>query len=129
MSKYFSITLVVLLLLLFSTGSFATNGHQLSAIGAYQQGMAGAVTAAPYDASTAITNPAGMAMIGSRTDFSFQGFFPRGDCPSASEAGLLRRRLELLSRAGHRLDCSCQLQGDLFFGGGMYGVSGHGSGL
>ncbi|HEY6010622.1 MAG TPA: aromatic hydrocarbon degradation protein, partial [Nitrospirota bacterium] len=68
--------IVTVMLLLLASTSFATNGHQLSAIGAYQQGMAGAITAAPYDASTAISNPAGMALIGIRTDFSFQGFLP-----------------------------------------------------
>src|SRR3990172_8322593 len=71
--------LVFFLIILSSLGpttTYATNGHQLSAIGAYQQGMGGATTAAPYDASTSITNPAGMALIGNRTDFSFQTFFP-----------------------------------------------------
>ena len=80
MTYYFRILLLLLFsatfCLLTSTTTYATNGHQLSAVGAYQQGMGGATTAAPYDASTSITNPAGMAAIGNRTDFSFQMFFP-----------------------------------------------------
>lgn len=105
---------------------FGTNGHQLSAIGAYQQGMAGAVTAAPYDASTAITNPAGMAMVGSRTDFSFQGFFPKrglsfGSGGGRSESG---SRFSLVPAVGWTAPVSGR--GDLYFGGGMYGVSGMG---
>lgn len=126
MSKYFSITLVVLLLLLFSTGSFATNGHQLSAIGAYQQGMAGAVTAAPYDASTAITNPAGMAMIGSRTDFSFQGFFPRRRMSFVSGGGTTSGGSNFYLVPAIGWTAPVNYEGDLFFGGGMYGVSGMG---
>src|SRR3989304_5795967 len=72
--------LVFFLIILSSLGpttTYATNGHQLSAIGAYQEGMGGATTAAPYDASTSISNPAGMALIGNRTDFSFMTFFPK----------------------------------------------------
>src|SRR3990172_9582595 len=68
---------LIILSSLIPTTTYATNGHQLSAIGAYQEGMGGATTAAPYDSSTAISNPAGMALIGNRTDFSFMTFFPK----------------------------------------------------
>lgn len=101
---------------------YATNGHQLSAIGAYQQGMAGAVTAAPYDSSTAITNPAGMAMIGSRTDFSFEALFPKRelsfDSGGTTEGG---SRFYLVPAIGWTAPVN--EKGNLFFGGGMYGVS------
>ncbi len=114
------------MLLLISASAFATNGHQLSGIGAYQQGMAGAVTAAPYDASTSITNPAGMALIGSRTDFSFQGFFPSREISlgfggGKSEGG---SRFYLVPAIGWTAPVDGR--DDLFFGGGMYGVSGMG---
>lgn len=118
---------VVLFLFLFTpiTGS-ATNGHQLSAIGAYQQGMAGAVTAAPYDSSTAITNPAGMAMIGSRTDFSFEGFFPKRKLSFDFGGGTTESgsRFYLVPAIGWTAPVN--EKGNLFFGGGMYGVSGMG---
>lgn len=105
--------------------SLSTNGHQLSAIGAYQQGMAGAVTAAPYDASTAITNPAGMALIGNRTDFSFEAFFPRREISFANaETSLSGSRFYLVPAMGWTAPAN--RLGDVYFGGGMYGVSGMG---
>lgn len=42
----------------------ATNGDQLLGVTATQWGMAGAVVAAPQDAATVITNPAGIAELG-----------------------------------------------------------------
>ncbi len=113
-------------LLFISASAFATNGHQLSAIGAYQQGMAGAVTAAPFDSSTAITNPAGMAMIGSRTDFSFQGFFPSRELSFGFGGGKTEggSRFYLVPAIGWTAPVDGR--DDLFFGGGMYGVSGMG---
>ena len=108
----------------------ATNGHQLSAIGAYQQGMGGATTAAPYDASTSVSNPAGMAMIGNRTDFSFQTFFPTretefsgyGAVPDSSTNG--GSNMYLVPAIGWT--AAMDDRNDWFFGGGMYGVSGMG---
>ncbi len=126
MKKQVRAVCIILVLLLFtSTTSSATNGHQLSAIGAYQQGMGGAVTAAPYDATTAVSNPAGMAMIGSRADFSFEGFFPKREVSYAgggdTEGG---SRIYLVPAIGWTAPAN--EAGDVFFGGGMYGVSGMG---
>jgi long-chain fatty acid transport protein len=129
MTYYFRILLTLLFsatfCLLTSTTTYATNGHQLSAIGAYQQGMGGATTAAPYDASTSISNPAGMAMIGNRTDFSFQSFFPHreteffgGGKTSGGSNFYLVPAVGWTSPMDDR--------NDWFFGGGMYGVSGMG---
>ena len=116
---------ILAVLLLYSSEGQATNGHQLSAIGAYQQGMAGAVTAAPFDTSTAITNPAGMAIIGSRTDFSFEGFFPRREISFANtETSLSGSRFYLVPAMGWT--APVDRLGDVYFGGGMYGVSGMG---
>lgn len=129
----------ILLLLLFSatfclstsTTTYATNGHQLSAVGAYQQGMGGATTAAPYDASTSITNPAGMAMIGNRTDFSFQMFFPHRETtfddfgvPGAGGKTSGGSNYYLVPAVGWTAPMDDR--NDWFFGGGMYGVSGMG---
>ncbi len=105
--------------------SHATNGHQLSAIGAYQQGMGGAVTAAPYDASTAISNPAGMAMIGSRTDFSFEGFVPTREIEFTNgdkvESGSDSYMVPAIGWTAPMTESH-----EAYFGGGMYGVSGMG---
>lgn len=115
----------ILICLMAPAAAHATNGHQLSAIGAYQQGMGGAVTAAPYDASTAITNPAGMAMIGSRTDFSFEGFAPSREIEFTSgdkaESGSESYVIPSIGWTAPMTETH-----EAFFGGGMYGVSGMG---
>lgn len=108
-----------------STASYATNGHQLSAIGAYQQGMGGATTAAPYDASTAISNPAGMALIGNRTDFSFQTFLPQREL-SFSGGGDTTGGSNWYLVPAIGWTAPIDDRNDWFFGGGMYGVSGMG---
>ena len=54
----------------------ATNGYQLIGVGSYQKSLGGAVTANPGSAMTSITNPAGMARIGNRTDFSIEAIMP-----------------------------------------------------
>lgn len=56
--------------------AFATNGHQLAAIGPYQAGMGGATTAAPYDTTTIISNPAGIALINPKMDINAEAFMP-----------------------------------------------------
>ncbi len=129
MKFYYRILLTLLFsatfCLLTSTTTYATNGHQLSAIGAYQQGMGGATTAAPYDASTSISNPAGMAMIGNRTDFSFQMFFPHRDLSFAGGGDTSGgSNYYLVPAVGWTSPMDDR--NDWFFGGGMYGVSGMG---
>ena len=47
----------------FSIPSHATNGDQMLGVNAIQWGMAGAVIAAPQEAGTVFTNPAGIAML------------------------------------------------------------------
>ena len=61
---------------LLASPALATNGHQLAAIGPYQAGMGGATTAAPYDSTTIISNPAGIALINPRADMNFEAFMP-----------------------------------------------------
>src|SRR5512139_2512173 len=107
--------------------SFATNGYQLIGIGAHQKGMAGAVTALPESAMTAVSNPAGAARVGSRTDFSMEAFMPS-------------RSVDFSSMGGESSDSAVNMYGvpaigwtaptsdgsNLYFGGGMYGTSGMG---
>jgi long-chain fatty acid transport protein len=124
------LVLLVTFTLVGSSSAWATNGYQLIAVGSYQKGMAGATTAAPYDAMSALTNPAGMALIGSRADFNMEMFNPN-------------RRLDLTSfpGGGGTTEGGSRLYGvpaigwtapafkspNVHFGGGMYGTSGLGT--
>ncbi len=106
----------------------ATNGYQLTGIGAYQKSLGGAVTAKPGSAMTAISNPAGMARIGKRADFSMEMFMPE-------------RFVDFTATGGEKNESAADLYGvpalgwtaptsdgsDLYFGGGMYGTSGLGT--
>lgn len=108
--------------------AFATNGYQLIGVGAYQKSLAGAVTAAPGTAMTAVSNPAGMARIGARTDFSMEAFMPDRSVDFSSMMG------------GDSADSAVKMYGvpaigwtaptsdgsDVYFGGGMFGTSGMG---
>jgi long-chain fatty acid transport protein len=63
----------------FSQGALATNGDQMLGVTATQWGMAGAVVAAPQDAGTIMTNPAGLAELGMkevRLDMGFGSLNP-----------------------------------------------------
>lgn len=54
--------------------AYATNGDQMLGVTATQWGMAGAVTAAPQDAGTVLTNPAGLGVLDmedARVDMGF----------------------------------------------------------
>ncbi len=124
---YRRIAAAVSLSLLLSPCAFATNGYQLIGIGSYQMSLAGAVTAHPGSAMTAVTNPAGMARIGSRADFSMEAFMPD-------------RQANFSALGGARADSAAKLYGvpaigwtapiakgsKVYFGGGMYGTSGMG---
>jgi long-chain fatty acid transport protein len=121
------IALVITLAL--SPAAQATNGYQLIGIGSHQNSLGGAVTANPGSAMTAITNPAGMARIGKRADFSMEMFMPD-------------RFVDFTGMGGERSDSAAKQygvpalgwtapvednNGDVYFGGGMYGTSGLGT--
>lgn len=106
--------------------AYATNGYQLIGIGSYQKSLAGAVTAKPGSAMTAISNPAGMARVGNRADFAMELFMPR-------------RTVDFGSMGGDKESGGSEQYGvpaigwtapafgdNMFFGGGMYGTSGLG---
>ena len=74
MQKRYCRLSVVVALGIISAPSFATNGDQMLGVSATQWGMAGAHTAAPQDAATVLTNPAGLADLSMqefRADFGF----------------------------------------------------------
>ncbi|MFQ5509568.1 MAG: OmpP1/FadL family transporter [Leptospirillia bacterium] len=118
---------VVALLVGLSAPAFATNGYQLIGTGQGAKAMAGAVTAAPVDTMTAITNPAGMARVGERADFSMEAFMPV-------------RAVDFTATGGARNTGGSELYGvpsvgwvakafnrdDMYFGGGMFATSGMG---
>ncbi len=122
-----SLRFAVLAAATFPLTAFATNGYQLIGVGAYQKSLAGAVTAAPGTAMTAVSNPAGMARIGSRADFSMEAFMPE-------------RSVDFSSLDGSVADSAVNMYGvpaigwtaptsegsDIYFGGGMFGTSGMG---
>jgi len=122
------ISLSIAICLAASTSAYATNGYQLTGIGAYQKSLAGAVTAKPGSAMSAISNPAGMARVGKRADFSLEMFMPE-------------RFVDLTGTNGEKNDSKSEQYGvpalgwtapiddgsDVYFGGGIYGTSGLGT--
>ena len=54
----------------------ATNGMRLIGFGPVQESMGGASVAAPLDGATAVTNPAGLSLLGQRIDFAGAAFSP-----------------------------------------------------
>jgi long-chain fatty acid transport protein len=126
--KRLGFILLAFVFLIGMTGTaMATNGYQLIGVGQNQKSMGGAVTAAPMDAMTAISNPAGMARIGSRADFSIEAFMPKrsvdfdelgGDDESGGS--------ELYGIPAIGWTAPAFNRDDVYFGGGMYGTSGLG---
>ena len=122
-----SMRILLLSALVIPATAFATNGYQLIGVGSYQKGLAGAVTANPGSAMTAVTNPAGAARIGSRADFSMEAFMPE-------------RSVDFTALGGEKAESAVDMYGipaigwtaptsdgsNMYFGGGMYGTSGMG---
>ena len=122
------IALSALACLATSSAAHATNGYQLTGIGAYQKSLAGAVTAKPGSAMSAISNPAGMARVGKRADFSLEMFMPE-------------RFVDFTALGGGKADSASEQYGvpalgwtapiddgsEVYFGGGIYGTSGLGT--
>ena len=116
----------------------ATNGYQLIGVGAYQKGMGGAVTANPQSAMTAITNPAGIAAIGSRADVSMEWFHTERE---ADFSGTDATAAIPNGNGGNSVDSDTENYGvpavgfaapvadgsDFYIGGGMFGTSGLGA--
>jgi long-chain fatty acid transport protein len=113
-------TLAVALLSI-AGGAHATNGDQMLGVTATQWGMAGAVVAAPQDAGTVLTNPAGLATLEMnefRSDMGF-GFLnpPRKANGASSDSDLY------LIPAGA---IAFRVDDQLTLGMGMAGLSGMG---
>jgi long-chain fatty acid transport protein len=107
--------------------AFATNGYQLIGVGSYQKGLAGAVTANPGSAMTAVTNPAGAARVGSRADFSLEAFMPdRSVDFTALGGGKAESAVDMYGIPAIGWTAPTSDGSDVYFGGGMYGTSGMG---
>ena len=127
MQKLSVILLSVALVLAFAGAAFATNGYQLIGVGQVQMSMGGAVTAAPLDSMTAITNPAGMARIGSRADFSMEAFMPTRSVDfGAYGGGSTEGGSDMYGIPAIGWTAPAFGRDDMYFGGGMYGTSGLG---
>lgn len=107
----------------------ATNGYQMIGVGAYQKSLGGAVTAAPGSAMTAITNPAGLARIENRADFSMEAFMPDRytDFGPMMGGGKVDSDAELYGVPALGWKGPIGESGKMWFGGGMYGTSGMGA--
>jgi long-chain fatty acid transport protein len=105
----------------------ATNGYQLIGVGQMQKSMAGAVTAAPMDTMTAISNPAGMARVGNRADFSLEAFMPVRSVDFAATGGTSNEGgTEIYGVPSVGWVAGAFDRDDMYFGGGMFATSGLG---
>jgi long-chain fatty acid transport protein len=121
------VVLALMIMMLIAPQVLATNGMQFIGVGAYQKGMGGAVTAAPYTSATAITNPAGMALIGKRADFSAELFMPERYVDFANLGGEKSTGgSELYMAPAIGWTAPSWFNEDIYFGGGMYGIGGMG---
>ena len=122
-----------------SESAFAVNGFQVIGYGEDQVAVGGAVTANPTSAMTALTNPAGLTMIGERADFSMQAFMP--DVKLDATNSVFTGNSETPNRnPGGTKKSSGDFYGipsigwvgetgvsNLYFGGGMYATAGLGA--
>ncbi len=103
--------------------AYGTTGYQLDGIGQYQVGMGGAVVAAPGDPMTAISNPAGLAVIKPQVAFSAEVFNPT----RSANFGFGEIGSHTNVYAVPSLGFAAPVGDGLVFGGGMYGTSGLGT--
>ena len=111
--------------LLSPAAAMATNGYQLIGVGAYQKSLAGAVTANPGSAMTAVSNPAGAARVGARADFSMEAFMPERsvDFPMGNKGD---SAVDMYGVPAIGWTAPVSDGSNYYFGGGMYGTSGMG---
>ncbi len=103
----------------------ATNGDQMLGVTAAQWGMAGAVVAAPQDAGTALTNPAGLSTLGIEEVRFDLGFGMLNPPRSVTQNGVnyeSESNAYLMPAGG----AAFKIDDALYFGMGMGGVSGSG---
>lgn len=125
--KKLGLSLLSAAFLLSSGTAWATNGSQLAAVGTYSAGMGGAVTAAPFDSTTAVSNPAGLTKVGTRADFDFEMLMPvRSADFTATGGGKSEGGTPSYLIPAVGWNSSINEDNTLFFGGGMFITSGMG---
>lgn len=88
MRKYLIILAgLVASLALFSGSALATNGMNVIGVGPVARSMGGATTGLPLDASTVLTNPAGMSQVEGRIDFGVTMFSPHSEYSALDYSG------------------------------------------
>ncbi|MEW5791321.1 MAG: outer membrane protein transport protein [Pseudomonadota bacterium] len=118
-----------------SNTAFAVNGFQLIGFGKDQVAVGGAVTANPSSAMTALTNPAGLTMVGERADFTLEAFMPdvRMDATESVFTGGAGNPGQKAKSSGDFYGIpsigwvAATSDPKLFFGGGMYATAGLGA--
>jgi long-chain fatty acid transport protein len=103
----------------------ATNGDQMLGVTATQWGMAGAIVAAPQDAATALTNPAGLATLDIeevRFDLGFGMLNPPRSVTQNGTTYESESNAYLMPAGG----AAFRIDEALYFGIGMGGISGSG---
>lgn len=127
MKKILTILIVCLFVLSLGGAALATNGYQLIGVGQLQKSMGGAVTANPMGAMCIISNPASVARIGSRADFSMEAFIPTRSVNfenlggESTEGGSKLYGIPSIGWAAPAFN-----RDNLYFGGGMFATSGMG---
>jgi long-chain fatty acid transport protein len=92
-----------------------------------EKSMGGAVTAAPMDAMSAISNPAGIARVGKRADFSMELFLPKREANFSAFGGQTEQGgTDMYGIPAIGWTAPAFDRDDMWFGGGMYGTSGMG---
>lgn len=107
--------------------AYATNGHQMVGSGAYQNGMCGAVTASPFDTTTALNNPSGLARLTARGDFYGDAFLPDREIdftPAGGNSNKGGSSMYLIPTVGWVAPLNPS--GSLVFGGALSNTSGMG---
>jgi len=108
----------------------ATNGMRMIGFSPVQNSMGGASAAAPLDAATIVTNPAGMSELGPRLDISGTAFVPTVEfdatwsmgAPPASASGESERPADYIPT----LAAIYRVRDDLTFGVAALGTAGMG---
>ncbi|WP_308388293.1 outer membrane protein transport protein [Acidithiobacillus sp. AMEEHan] len=105
------------------TTVMATVGYQFNGIGQYELGMSGAVVAAPGDAMTVISNPAGLSEIRPQGDASAELFNPSRTASFGQ--GKIGSHTNVYGTPA--LGWMVPISGNrLFLGGGFFGTAGLG---
>lgn len=119
-------TLVAMGLVLVAGAAHATNGMRMIGFGPIQNAMGGASVAAPLDAATVITNPAGMAGAGARIDFGATYFDPTVKYRATGAASGAEQRSDRGASPVPAFGLVAKRGEDLYVGIGAYGIAGMG---